>query len=134
MSTSWTRAVRELALPVLLVRLLMILVLSGCSSSPWGRAALAMSPSMAVRRGRVWLVRSTSSAKRKLVSVEMVVNPSRTPLRFFCQSAINGAMMCCRRALKSKELSGSPCLVEDEMGHRLQGGPGWEEDRLSHIA
>ena len=40
---SWTRAVREFALPVRLVGLLIMLVLLGCSSSPCGFAARIMS-------------------------------------------------------------------------------------------
>ena len=65
MSKPWMLTERELALPVRLVWLLNILVLEGCSSSPRGLAERTMSSSIVVRSGRVWLLRHTSSAKRR---------------------------------------------------------------------
>ncbi len=70
-----------------------------------------MSSSMMVSLGSVGLVRSTSSANLRFVMVDAFVGLSSTPVWSRCHLITNGAMMYCRRALKSKELSESPCLV-----------------------
>ena len=65
--------------PRLLLRLVSIFVLSGCSSSPYCLACCRSCVSIVVICGNVDATSITSSAKRKLVSVVVEVWPSCTP-------------------------------------------------------
>eukprot|EP00959_Pyramimonas_sp_CCMP1952_P278690 5826896-Pyramimonas_sp.AAC.1 len=70
---------------------------------------------MALTCGKVLASSSTSSAKRKFVSLETPVAPSFNPYLDLCHFTLTCRMMSSRRQLKMSELSGSPCFVPRSM-------------------
>ena len=88
-----------------------ILVLSGWSSKPYCLASCCSCASMAVTCGSVGASKRTSSAKRRLVSCVVVACPSCTPKPLWSHVLFKSLKSCSKTALKSRELSGSPCLT-----------------------
>ena len=97
--------------PRLLVIFVRIFVLSGWSSRPYCLALWCSCVSMSVTCGSVDASSSTSSAKRKLVIRVVVVCPSCIPYFVLLHSYFKSLNICSSTALKSRELSGSPCLT-----------------------
>ena len=93
------------------VALLIIFVLSGCNSNPVDSAACFMSVNIEVTWCNVVDVMSTSSANRRLVSLEFGPSSSFIPYCFVAHFCLRGRMICSRRALNKSELKGSPCFV-----------------------
>eukprot|EP00959_Pyramimonas_sp_CCMP1952_P226758 4741125-Pyramimonas_sp.AAC.1 len=60
-------------------------------------------PSIVFRRGSVWLVRNSLTAKPGLFSVAVLADPSSTPCTPHCHSDTSGSKTSCRTALDNVE-------------------------------
>eukprot|EP00959_Pyramimonas_sp_CCMP1952_P236139 4935039-Pyramimonas_sp.AAC.1 len=86
--------------PCRLVRLLRILVLSGCNASPHIPASLLRSARMTFNCRKFGARRSTSSANRKLVSRVNLACPNLMPKPLRSQEGLICRKMCSSIALK----------------------------------
>ena len=100
-------------------KLCRIFVLSGCSSSPVSCASAANSPIIVLSCGSEVANNSTSSANRRFVSAVPCCGDKWRPHPLFCHFCCSRLNMDSDSALKSKELSGSPCFVPRWMSNTL---------------